>query len=89
VRTFFPGTSVNRRLTFTHPSRLASTWPKLLSLAPAGPAVPLNEFHEWIKKTDPAIMQIQAAPGTDEHNYGQLIKLLREKGYVRYPVFPS
>jgi hypothetical protein len=34
-------------------------------------------------------MQIQAAPGTDEHNYGQLIKLLREKGYVRYPVFPS
>ena len=27
-------------------------------------------------------MQIRPAPGTDDHNYGQLVKLLREKGYV-------
>ncbi|KAH9160781.1 hypothetical protein EDB89DRAFT_845017 [Lactarius sanguifluus] len=59
----------------------ASTWPKVLSLAPAGPAVPMNEFQEWIKKTQPVLMKVQAAPGADGHNFGQLVKLLRERSY--------
>ena len=42
----------------------------------------MGEFQEWIKKTKPVIMRILPAPGTDEHNYGQLVKLLRDKGYV-------
>jgi hypothetical protein len=62
--------------------RLTSRWPKVLSLAPAGPAVSMGEFQEWIKKTKPVIMRIQPAPGTDDHHYGQLVKLLRDKGYV-------
>ncbi|KAI9510732.1 hypothetical protein F5148DRAFT_1332188 [Russula earlei] len=60
---------------------LTSTWPKGLSLAPAGPTVSMDEFQEWIRKTNPAIMQIHPAPGTDEHHYGQLVKLLRDKSY--------
>jgi hypothetical protein len=65
-----------------HPSRLASTWPKVLSIAPAGPAVSIQELQDWIRENDPVIMQIKPAPGMDDHNYGQLAKLLREKGYV-------
>jgi len=51
-----------------------------LSLAPAGPSVPMEELYDWIRKNSPAVMQIQATPGTDEHSYGQLVKLLRDKG---------
>lgn len=61
---------------------MTSTWPTILSLAPVWPAVSMDEFHDWIKKTGPVVMQIQAAPGTDEHNYEQLVKLLREKSFV-------
>ncbi|KAI9450141.1 hypothetical protein BJY52DRAFT_1304125 [Lactarius psammicola] len=64
---------------------LASTWPKVLSLVPAGPAVPMNELQEWMKKTQPVLMRVQAAPGTDDHNFGQLVKLLRERSYVGRP----
>ena len=67
-----------------HARRLVSTWPKVLSLAPAGPSVPMEELYDWIRKNSPAVMQIQATPGTDEHSYGQLVKLLRDKGCVSH-----
>ncbi|KAH9959667.1 hypothetical protein BC827DRAFT_1384663 [Russula dissimulans] len=59
----------------------ASTWPKVLLLAPLGPAVSTEDFQEWLKKTNPVIMYIKPVPGTDEHNYVQLVKLLRDKSY--------
>ncbi|KAI9454567.1 hypothetical protein BJY52DRAFT_720687 [Lactarius psammicola] len=62
---------------------LASTWPKALALMPTGPAVPMNELQEWMKKTQPVLMRVQAAPGTDDHNFRQLIKLLRERNCLR------
>jgi hypothetical protein len=42
----------------------------------------MQELQEWTRKNNPVMMQIRPAPGTDDHNYGQLVKLLREKGYV-------
>jgi len=66
----------------SHPSRYTSTWPKSLLLSPAGPAVSNEEFQEWVKKTNPVVMHIKPILGTDEHNYGQLVKLLRDKSYV-------
>jgi len=42
----------------------------------------MDELQDWIKKTDPVLTRIQPAPGTDDHSYGQLVKLLREKNYV-------
>jgi hypothetical protein len=68
--------------------RKATTWPKVLTLSPAGPAVPMNELQEWMKRTQPVLMRVQAAPGTDEHGYGQLNKLLRERGFVSRRRFP-
>ena len=79
---FLPGTSVCRRLTNTYPPRMASTWPEVLTLAPAGPAVSLDDLRNWIKKTNPMVVQIRPALGTNDYNYKQLVKLLREKGYV-------
>ncbi|KAN0120893.1 hypothetical protein V8E52_004162 [Russula decolorans] len=57
---------------------LVSTWPDALLLAPAGPAVSTDELHEWMRHS-PVVMQIQPTPGTDEHGYGQLVKLLGYK----------
>lgn len=68
------------------PSRMASTWPKVLSLAPAGPAASMDELHDWMRKHNPVVMHIQPTPGTDEHGYGQLVKLLRDKGCVSHGV---
>ena len=48
----------------------------------------MDELQDWIKKTNPVITRIQPAPGTDDHNYGQLVKLLREKNYVGPPMSP-
>jgi hypothetical protein len=42
----------------------------------------MDELQDWIKKTNPVITRIQPAPGIDDHSYGQLVKLLREKNYV-------
>ena len=70
------------RLTFARPLRLATTWPSALLLAPAGPAVSLEELQDWITKTDPVITRVQPAPGVDDHNHGQLFRLLKEKNYV-------
>ena len=42
----------------------------------------MEELQDWIKKTNPVITRIQPAPGTDDHTYAQLVKLLREKNYV-------
>lgn len=78
----FIGTSASRRLTSIHPSRLELTWPTVLSLAPAEPAVSVDELEDWIKRTNPVMMQLRPLSGTDEHNYGQLVRLLKEKGYV-------
>ena len=83
---FFPMDFVGPRLIITRPSRMASTWPKVLSLAPAGPAVSLVELHEWMRKHNPVVMHIQPTPGADEHGYGQLVKLLRDKGCVSHGV---
>ena len=60
----------------THPD-----W-HVLSLAPAGSAVSVDEFEDWIKWTNPAMMQLRPLSGTDEHEYAQLVKLLKEKDYV-------
>jgi hypothetical protein len=65
---------------------MVSTWPKVLSLAPAGPAVSLDELHEWMRKHGPVVMHVQPTPGTDEHGYGQLVKLLRDKTCVSHGV---
>jgi hypothetical protein len=46
----------------------------------------MDEFHEWMRKNEPVVMQIQPTPGTDEHGYGQLVKLLREKACVSHSV---
>ncbi len=42
----------------------------------------MDELHEWMRKNNPVVMQIHPTPGTDEHGYGQLVKLLRDKGCV-------
>ena len=65
---------------------MVSAWPKVLSLAPAGPAVSLEELHDWMRKHSPVVMQVQSTPGTDEHGYGQLVKLLRDKSCVSHGV---
>jgi hypothetical protein len=83
---FSCGFFVGWRLMITRPSRMVSTWPKVLSLAPAGPAVSMDELHEWMRKHDPVVMQIQPTPGTDEHGYGQLVKLLRDKSCVSHGI---
>ena len=74
ILTSYKGTYINYRM--------ATTWPTVLSLSPAGPAVQMNELQEWMKRTQPVLMRVQAAPGTDDHNFGQLVKLLRERSYV-------
>ena len=61
---------------------MASTWPKVLNLSPAGPAVQMNDLQDWIKRTHPVLMRIQPAPGTDDHGFGQLTKLLRDRSVV-------
>jgi hypothetical protein len=66
----------------SHKDRMASTWPKVLSLSPAGPAVQMNELQDWMKRTQPVLMRVQAAPGTDDHSFVQLVKLLRDRSYV-------
>jgi len=48
----------------------------------------MQELQDWTRKNNPVIMQIRPAPGTDDHNYGQLVKLLREKGYVGRLICP-
>ncbi|KAH9995768.1 hypothetical protein BJV77DRAFT_1066136 [Russula vinacea] len=58
---------------------LASTWPKVLLLAPAGPAVSIGELHDWFRKNNPVVMRIRPTSGMDVHCYGQLVKLLRFK----------
>ena len=68
---------------------MASTWPKVLSLSPAGPAVQMNELQEWMKRTQPVLMRVQPAPGTDDHGFGQLVKLLRERSFVSLLRFHS
>ena len=79
---WLPGNSVCCRLTSTYPPRLASTWPEVLSLAPAGPAVSLDDLRDWIKTTSPMVVQIRPALGTNDHNYEQLVQLLKKKNYV-------
>ena len=54
----------------------------VLSLAPAGSAVSVDEFEDWIKWINPAMMQLRPLSGTDAHEYAQLVKLLKEKDYV-------
>jgi hypothetical protein len=70
------------RLTFARLLRLATTWPSAILLAHAGPAVSMEELQDWITKTNPVITRVQPAPGTDDHNHGQLFRLLKEKNYV-------
>src|SRR6266852_5216679 len=83
---FFYGFFVGQRLIITRSSRMASTWPKVLSLAPAGPAVSMEELQDWMRRHDPVVMHVQPTPGTDEHGYGQLVKLLRDKSCVSHGV---
>ncbi len=42
----------------------------------------MGELQEWVKKTKPVLMRVQAAPQTDDHSFGQLVKLLRDRSYV-------
>jgi hypothetical protein len=67
---------------FTHIFRLASTWPNVLPLAPAGPAVSMDELYDWMRKHSPAVTHIEPTPGTDGHSCGQLVKLLKDKSCV-------
>ena len=78
-------------LYFAHLSRLVSTWPDFLLLAPAGPAVPIDKLNDWIRKNDPVVMHIRPTSEMDLNSYGQLVKLLRYKGCVshQYTVEPS
>jgi hypothetical protein len=71
-----------RRYVFTHLSRWASTWPNVLSLAPAGPAVSMDELHDWMRKYSPVVTHIEPTAGTNGHSCGQLVKLLRDKSCV-------
>ena len=66
-----------------HWPRLAWTWPKVLLLSPAKPMVSMDEFQDWIRRTNPVVMQIRPASMTDDPSYGQLVQLLRTKGSVR------
>ena len=61
---------------------MALTWPEVLPLAPAGPAVSMAELHVWMRKYSPATTLIEPTPGTDGHSCGELIKLLKDKGCV-------
>lgn len=65
-------------------SRLASTWPDVLLLAPAGPAVSMDKLKDWITKNDPVVMHIRPTSEMDLNSYGQLVKLLRYKGCVSH-----
>ena len=47
----------------------------------------MDELHEWMRKHNPVVMHIQPTAGTDEHGYGQLVKLLRDKGCVSRGVY--
>ena len=75
------------------PSRLASTWPDVLLLAPAGPAVPIDKLNDWIRKNDPVVMDIRPTSEMDLNSYGQLVKLLKFMNCVsrqyKYIVEPS
>jgi hypothetical protein len=42
----------------------------------------MNELQEWLKRTQPVLMRVQPTPGTDDHGFGQLVKLLRERSFV-------
>ena len=44
----------------------------------------MEELHDWIEKYKPVVMHIRPTPGTDERSYGQLVKLLRDKGGVSH-----
>jgi hypothetical protein len=46
----------------------------------------MDELHDWIDKNKPVVMHIRPTPGTDEHSYGQLVKLLRDKGCVSHTI---
>ena len=65
---------------------MTSTWPKVMSLAPAGPAVSKDELHLWVRKYNPVAMHIQPTAETDEHGYERLVRLLRDKGCVSHGV---
>ena len=57
-------------LACTHPSRLTFTSPRVLSLEHTGPAVSIHEFRDWVEKSNPVMMQVRPAPGTNDHSYG-------------------
>ena len=46
--------------------------------------MPIDELHDWIRKNDPVVMDIEPTPGTDGPGYEQLVKLLRDKNCVRH-----
>ncbi|KAF8501473.1 hypothetical protein F5888DRAFT_1233662 [Russula emetica] len=58
---------------------LTSTWPDVLLLAPAGPAVSMDKLYDWIRKNDPVVMDIRPTSEMDLNSHGQLVKLLRYK----------
>ena len=42
----------------------------------------IHEFRDWVEKFNPVMMQIRPAPGANDQNYEQLVRLLGEKGHV-------
>ena len=39
-------------------------------------------LQDWMKRTQPVLMRVQPASGTDDHSFRQLVKSLREKNLV-------
>ncbi len=62
--------------------RLASTWPRALLLAPAGPARSIDVLWDWIGIHNPVVMHIWPISEMDMYGYEQLVKLLKYKNCV-------
>jgi hypothetical protein len=72
------------RLKTYFPFRLASTWPKVLSLELTGLVVSIDDFQEWMKVSKPAVMRFRPTTRNDP-NFGDLVELLRVRSCVSLP----
>lgn len=64
------------------PCRLASTWPKVLSLGTTSYKVPINELEKWMKEKKAVLVRFEPASKSGEHNFAQLVEWLRKRKCV-------
>ena len=64
-------------------NRMFSTWPTHLRLEIMETGVHTPDFRAWLLRHQPPVARIKCAPDTDNHDFDELIKSLRELGSVR------